>query len=85
MEIRIAVLLVSASAYFYPQLNEDTGSACGAIEKRFVKDAFSGSGGGDIFSALLASSASDGALAASMVKSAHLNLPGKFRPSAWCV
>lgn len=78
MKLLIAVVVVLAGTYFYPQLNENTGSPCGAVEKRFVRDAFSGSDGGDIFAALLASGATDGALAASMVKSAYPNLPATF-------
>lgn len=75
MKLLIAALLVLAGVYFYPQFNENTATSCGAVEKRFVRDAFSGSQGGDIFAALLASGATDGALAASMVKSAYPNLP----------
>lgn len=75
MKFLIGGALVLAGAYFYPQFNEGTGSPCGAVEKRFVRDAFSGSDGGDIFAALLASGATDGALAASMIKSEYPNLP----------
>lgn len=75
MKILVVAILVLAGAYFYPQFNEDTGSPCGAVEKRFVRDAFSGSDSGDIFAALVSSGATDGALAASMIKSAHPNLP----------
>ena len=75
MKLLIALLLVLATAYFYPQFNEDTGSVCGAVEKRFVRDAFSGSTGTDLFAALLASGASDGALASAMIKTAYPNLP----------
>lgn len=75
MKILIVVVLVAAAAYFYPQFNEGVSSPCGAVEKRFVRDAFAGSDGGDIFAALLSSGATDGALAASMIKSAYPNLP----------
>ncbi|MCD8505080.1 MAG: hypothetical protein LRY53_09090 [Burkholderiaceae bacterium] len=75
MKILIVVLLVTAAAYFYPQLNEGVSSPCGAVEKRFVRDAFAGSDGGDIFAALLSSGATNGALAAAMIKSAYPNLP----------
>ena len=75
MKYLVIVALVLASAYFYPQFNESTGSPCGAVEKRFVRDAFGGSDGGDMFAALLSSGATDGALAASMIKSAYPNLP----------
>lgn len=75
MKLIILIALIFGGLYFYPQFNEGTESSCGALEKRFVRDAFSGEQGGDIFSALLSSGASDGALAASMVKTASPNLP----------
>ncbi len=75
MKTLIIALLVLAGVYFYPQLNEDMGSPCGAVEKRFVRDAFRGSDTSDVLAALLASGATDGALAASMVKTAYPNLP----------
>lgn len=78
MKLLILVAVILAGVYFYPQFNESTGSPCGATEKRFVRDAFRGSEGGDIFAALLASGASNGALAASMIKSAYPNLPASL-------
>jgi len=75
MKLLILIALIFAGMYFYPQINEGTGSTCAALEKRFVRDAFSNEQGGDVFSALLSSGATNGALAASMVKSASPNLP----------
>ena len=75
MKLLILIALIFAGLYFYPQINEGTDSNCAALEKRFVRDAFSKEEGGDIFSALLSSGATNGALAASMVKSASPNLP----------
>ena len=78
MKIIIILAVILGGLYFYPQVNEDTSSTCGALEKRFVRDAFSGQDGGDVFSALLSSGASNGALAASMVKTASPNLPASL-------
>lgn len=78
MKLLIALILGLGAVYFYPQINEDTGSPCGALEKRFVRDAFRGSGQADLFGALLASGTTNGALAASLVKSAHPNVPAVF-------
>lgn len=75
MKLLIALALVLAGIYFYPQMNEGTSSPCAAVEKRFVRDAFSESDGGDVFAALLASGVTNGALAASMVKSVYPNIP----------
>lgn len=78
MKFLVIVALVLVGAYFYPQFNESTGSPCGAVEKRFVRDAFSGSDEGDMFAALLSSGATGGTLAASMIKSEYPNLPASL-------
>jgi hypothetical protein len=75
MKLIIALAMVLAGIYFYPQINEATSSPCAAAEKRFVRDAFTGSDGGGVFAALLASGVTNGALAASMVKSVYPNIP----------
>jgi hypothetical protein len=75
MKLIILIALVIAAAYFYPQINEDSDSPCAALEKRFVRDAFTGSDGGDLWAALLSSGVTNGAIAASMVKSTSPNLP----------
>ena len=75
MKLIILIALIMSGLYFYPQFNEGTQSSCGALEKRFVREAFGGEKGGDVFSALLSSGATNGALAASMVKTASPNLP----------
>lgn len=75
MKWLIAVLLVLAGTFYYPQVNESASTACAAIEKRFARSAFDAKEGGAIFGALLASGVSNGALAGAFVKSHYPNLP----------
>ena len=75
MKTLLVIAAIVGGLYFYPQINEGSSSACGAVEKRFVREAFSASQGGDLFIGLLMSGASNGALAQAMVKSASPNLP----------
>jgi hypothetical protein len=63
MRLIIALAMVLEGIYFYPQMNEATSSPCAAVEKRFVRDAFTESDGG-CFAALLASGITNGALTA---------------------
>lgn len=75
MKLLILVAILLGGLYYYPQINEDTGSPCGALEKRYIRTAFSGSDGGKVLGALFTSGSSDGDLAASAVKTASPNLP----------
>jgi hypothetical protein len=75
MKILIVVLLVLAGAYFYPQINEDAGSACAATEKRFARSAFDSKDGGSILGAILVSGISNGAIASEAVKAKYPDLP----------
>jgi hypothetical protein len=71
----ILIVLVLVGVYFYPQLNEGTSSACGALEKRYIRTASSGSDAGKVVGALFTSGNNSGDLAASFVKTKQPNLP----------
>lgn len=75
MKLLMVVVILLGGFYFYPQINEDTSSPCGALEKRYIRTAFSGSDGGKVLGALFTAGGSDGDLAASAVKTASPNLP----------
>jgi hypothetical protein len=71
----IALLLVLAGLFYYPQVNESASTACAATEKRFARSAFEPKDGGAILGALFASGVSNGVLAGTFVKSHYPNLP----------
>lgn len=75
MKWLIAIFVVLAGLFYYPQVNESASSACAATEKRFAWTAFAPKDGGALLGALLASGVSNGALAGTFVKSHYPNLP----------
>jgi len=75
MKWLIAILLVLAGLFYYPQVNESASTACAATEKRFAWTAFEPKDGSAMLGALLASGVSNGALAGTFVKSHYPNLP----------
>lgn len=75
MKLLILIVVALAGLYFYPQINEDTSSPCGALEKRYIRTAFSGSDGSKVLGALFTAGSGSGDLAASAVKTASPNLP----------
>jgi len=81
MKLLIVLALAVAALLFYPQINEDTGSACAALERRVIARLPGPAGRPDADSAgrsvlgALVGTLSDGSLAATFVKQRHPNLP----------
>lgn len=75
MKTLLVIVILLTGVFFYPQVNEGSSSACAAVEKRFVREAFNTREPGDLLIGLLMSGASNGALAQAMVKSAYPDTP----------
>jgi len=78
MKVLIALLVVGAGLFFYPQFSESSSNVCAALEQRFARDAYRGSSGPEAIVAKLVLAASDGAWARSYSKSEWPNLPASI-------
>jgi hypothetical protein len=74
----VVIALLLMGIFFYPQINEGSGSPCAATEKRFARSVVDQKSGGSIFGLILLSGISNGALAAEAAKNQYPNIPASL-------
>jgi hypothetical protein len=78
MKTAVVIALLLIALFFYPQVNEGSGSPCAATEKRFARSVMDTKDGGSIFGLILISGISNGALAAEAAKNQYPNIPASL-------
>jgi len=78
MKTVVLIALLLMGVFFYPQINEGSGSPCAATEKRFARSVIDHKNGGSIFGLILLSGISNGALAAEAAKNQYPNIPASL-------